>query len=68
MAENEPKLNIDGVEYLMKDLSDDAKGQISSLQFIDNELARLNAQIAVASTAKMAYQNALKDLLPKQAH
>ena len=64
----EPKLNIDGVEYLVKDLSDEAKAQIQSLQFVEAEINRLKALVAVASTARLAYQTALKDLLPKQAH
>mgnify|MGYP000164339216 FL=1 len=68
MADNEPKVNIDGVEYLLSDLSDDAKAQIKSLQFVEAEIGRLNALTAVAGTARMAYQNALKDLLPKKEH
>ncbi len=68
MTDTEPKLNIDGVEYLLKDLSEEAKAQIQSLQFVEAEIGRLNAQVAVASTARMAYQNALKELLPKQEH
>jgi len=68
MADIEPKLNIDGVEYLISDLSDKAKAQIKSLQFVEAEIGRLNALTAVASTARMAYQNALKDLLPKKEH
>lgn len=60
-----PSINIDGVDYLLDDLSSDVKAQLQSLQFIEAELARLNALIAVTSTAKIAYQNALKDLLPK---
>ena len=62
------KLIIDGVEYLPSDLSDEAKAQIQSLNFVEAEIARLNAQVAVASTAKIAYQNALKGMLPKLAH
>jgi len=68
MAETEPKISIDGVEYLLNDLSAEAKAQIQSLQFVEAEIGRLNAQIAIASTARNAYQSALKDLLPKQAH
>jgi len=66
VADNEPKVTIDGVEYLLSDLADEAKAQIKSLQFVEAEIGRLNALTAVASTARMAYQNALKDLLPKK--
>jgi hypothetical protein len=68
MADVEPKVNIDGVEYLLSDLSNEAKAQIQSLQFVEAEIGRLNAQAAVASTARMAYQKALKELLPQPEH
>ncbi len=68
MADSDAKVSIDGIEYLMNDLSDEAKAQIQSLQFVEAEIRRLNALVAVAGTAKMAYLAALKDLLPKQAH
>jgi len=68
MADVEPKVNIDGVEYLLNDLSDEAKAQIQSLQFVEAEIGRLNAQVAVASTARIAYQKALKELLPQPEH
>ena len=68
MAETEAKINIDGVEYLLGDLPEEAKAQIQSLQFVEAEIGRLNALVAVASTARIAYQNALKGLLPKQEH
>ena len=38
--------------------------QLASLQFVDNELARLQAQLAAMQTARMAYANALKASLP----
>ncbi len=65
---DDAKINIDGTEYLLSALSDDAKAQIRSLQFVESEIARLHAQAAIANTAKIAYQNALKSLLPQQAH
>ncbi|MCK5729383.1 MAG: hypothetical protein KAH08_09185 [Methylococcales bacterium] len=63
MAETQAKVSIDNVEYIYDDLSDEAKAQIQSIQFADNEIARLNAQLAIANTAKIAYQNALKEVL-----
>jgi len=70
MAESEqsPKVTIDGQEYLLSDLSDEAKAQLQSLQFVEAELRRLQALQAVAGTARVAYQNALKEALPKQEH
>lgn len=65
MTDNNGKINIDGTEYLLADLSDEVKAQIQSLQFVDSEIARLKAKLAVASTARMAYTNELKALLEK---
>ena len=59
-----PTIKIDEKEYDLDQLSQDAKNQLASLQFVDNELARLQAQIAAMQTARMAYANALKASLP----
>ena len=59
-----PNITIDNQNYDVDSLSDEAKAQLSSLQFVDAELARLNAQAAVLQTARMAYANALKAALP----
>jgi len=57
-------INIDNKEYDLDSLSDEAKAQLISMQFCDQELARLQAQAAALQTARMAYSNALKGLLP----
>ena len=58
-------IKIDDKEYDLNTLSDEARNQVASLQFIDAELARLNSQAAVLQTARNAYSAALKELLPK---
>ena len=58
------KITIDNIEYNFDDFSDEAKAQLVSLQFCDQELARLQAQAAALQTARIAYSNALKGLLP----
>lgn len=58
-------ITIDGKDYNLDDLSNDAKAQIASMQFVDSELERLNAKSAVLNTARMAYAKALTELLPK---
>jgi hypothetical protein len=63
--EKDAKLIINGKEYLIKDLSDDAKAQLQSLQFVKAEIQRLNAQLSVVKTAEAAYQRALVEVLPK---
>ena len=60
-----PSIKIDGKEYDLETLSKDARGQLTSLQFTEGELARLKAQIAVFTTARNAYSKALKDELEK---
>lgn len=60
-----PMIKIDGKEYDLDALSEEARNQLASLQFVDAELARLNAQVAVCKTARMAYSAALNELLPK---
>lgn len=58
-----PTIKIDNVEYDTDKLSDDAKAQLVSLQFCDQELARLQAQAAAYQTARMAYAKALQAAL-----
>ena len=57
-------INIDNIEYDTDKLSDDAKAQLVSLQFCDQELARLQAQAAAIQTARIAYAKALQAALP----
>jgi hypothetical protein len=57
-------ININNVDYDSDKLSDDAKAQLVSLQFCDQELARLQAQTAAYQTARMAYAKALQTALP----
>lgn len=57
-------ITIDNQDYDLDHLSDEAKAQLQSLQFVDAELARLGAQTAVLQTARMAYSKALQAALP----
>ena len=59
-----PIIRIDNVDYDTANLSDEAKAQLVSLQFCDQELARLQAQVAAYQTARMAYAKALQASLP----
>jgi len=58
-----PLIKIDEKDYELDTLSDDAKGQLAMLQFVDAELQRLTAQTAVLQTARMAYSKALNEAL-----
>jgi hypothetical protein len=59
-----PIIKIDNIDYDLDTLSDEAKAQLQSLQFVDSELQRLTAQTAVLQTARMAYSKALQQALP----
>ena len=62
-----PIIKIDGKDYELDTLSDEAKAQLTSIQFVDAELQRLNAQTAVLQTARMAYAKALNEALAATA-
>ena len=55
-----PNIKIDGKDYDTDSLSDEAKKQLSNLQFTQSEIMRLQSQLALAQTAPAAYTNALK--------
>ena len=63
MAEN--MINIDGKEYDPNALSENARAQILNLRVADQEIARLQAQLALAQTARATYSNVLKAELNK---
>ncbi|NJD38484.1 MAG: hypothetical protein FIA89_09230 [Geobacter sp.] len=58
-------ITIDERQYELDLLSSTAKEQLASLQFVDAEIQKLQAQLAVYQTARVAYSNALKAALPK---
>ena len=57
-------ISIDGVDYDAAKLSPEALAQLGSIRFVDQELERLQARVAVLQTARLAYAKALKELLP----
>ena len=59
-----PIIKIDNIDYDTDKLSDEAKAQLASIQFCDQELQRLQAQAAAYQTARMAYSKALQSALP----
>ncbi len=58
-----PNITIDGNEYDLDSLSDKAKEQLASIQFVQNELKKLEGQINIYRTAASAYQMALRNEL-----
>ena len=61
-----PKVNVNGTEYTMADLSDEAKTQVQNLRGADAEIQHLNMQLALAQTARNAYLKALESVLPEK--
>ncbi|MDC3128154.1 DUF6447 family protein [Paracoccaceae bacterium] len=60
-----PKITIDNIEYNTEDLSDNAKAQVASLQFLEVQMNRLKMEIAVYNTARETYAGVLKEELEK---
>jgi hypothetical protein len=60
-----PTIKIDNKDYDTDNFSDEAKAQLTNLQVCDQEIQRLQIQIAIAQTARMAYAKALGEALPK---
>ena len=61
---SEQKITIDGLEYPLSTLSEAAKTQLQMLQITEQEIQRLQWQLAIAQTARNAYVQALKAALP----
>jgi len=59
-------INIDNKDYEVESLSEDARAQLASLQYVDAELIRLQAQLAAMQTARNAYASALNTLLAEK--
>jgi hypothetical protein len=59
-----PTIKIDDKTYDVSTLTDEAKSQLASIQFVDSEIARLEANVAALRTARMAYSKALIGALP----
>ncbi len=60
-----PKVTIDGKDYPLDSLSDEAKSQVSALTAVDRKIADLQQEKAMLQTARNAYAQALAAALPK---
>ena len=60
------KITIDEKEYETDDMSDEAKAQLQSLQFVDNEIVREKMKAAALQTARNAYAQALQKELESE--
>ena len=60
------KITINEKEYETDDMSDEAKTQLGSLQFVDNEIVREQMKAAALQTARNAYAQALQKELESE--
>ncbi|GAB2851324.1 hypothetical protein GCM10027277_19500 [Pseudoduganella ginsengisoli] len=63
--DEQEEVTIDGVSYRVDELSEEARTQVTNIKFVDNEIATLNARLAVYATARKAYENALRLAMPR---
>ena len=61
-----PKITLDGKEYDTEKLPKEAVDLINSIQFVDNEIAKLQNQIKVHLSARNFYILQLKQVLSKE--
>ena len=60
-------ITIDDVVYTEDELSNEAKEELGSMQVCDQRMAELQTELRITQTARNAYANALKGVLPKAA-
>ena len=58
-----PEIQINDKSYDVDKLSENAKNQIASLQFVQSEIVRLNAKLAAYKTAEIAYSKAIEEAI-----
>ncbi|WP_229506816.1 DUF6447 family protein [Pseudoduganella rivuli] len=68
MMDDEEEVTVDGVTYKVASLSEEARTQVNNLKFVEAEIAAMQSKVAVFTTAKIAYENALRQALPRATH
>ncbi|WIJ24033.1 DUF6447 family protein [Devosia sp. RR2S18] len=57
-------ITIDGKQYNLSSLSEEARSQITNLQVVDQKIAEAQQTLAILQTARAAYARALQAALP----
>jgi hypothetical protein len=60
------KIKIDDKEYVIDELSNEAKLQVQNILYVNNKIADLQSQIATLNAAKEFYLSQLKNYLPEE--
>lgn len=63
----EPTLTVDGKLYKFGDLPEKAQKLFVNVKLAEDEIKRLKVQIALAQTARGAYEKAMLDALPSES-
>ncbi|MBB5186491.1 hypothetical protein HNQ57_000752 [Zhongshania antarctica] len=61
----EQMIKIDGKEYPLESLDNEAKNQLMNLRVADQKIAAVQQDLAMLQTARNAYAKALAESLPK---
>jgi hypothetical protein len=63
----EPTLTHNGVTFKVSELSEESQKQLMNVRIAENEIRRLQMQLAITQTAHSAYEQALVASLSPQA-
>lgn len=58
-------VTIDGKEYFLDSLSENARSQLTNIQVVDEDIRKIEQKLAIYRTARATYARALKDELNK---
>ena len=58
-------LTVEGKQYDVETLSDEAKALMNSITFTDNKIAQLESELAMSRTARNSYVQQLVSVLPQ---
>ena len=61
----EPTLTHNGKTYTVTELPEESQKQLLNVKVAENEIRRLQMQLAITQTARSAYEQALIASLPK---
>lgn len=56
-------VTIDGMDYDLDEMSDNAKAQLESLVAVDKKIGEMQQDMAILQTARNAYAVALRDAI-----
>jgi len=60
------KVTINGTQYNVAELPEEAQKQLMNIQVTETEVKRLQAKLAIAQTALSAYQQAMYAVIQKE--